>query len=142
MNVCITYYSKFGNGVKCVEYVGESLKKKGNQVELLSVKAVKPDSLPSADLYIFSSPTRFGRPSGKMKKFLKELKIGNAEAKYALMGTFWEGQSKTIDILSQIMDEKGMTRACEGVLVKVGKIKGPLADDYQKTLDSFVEKLS
>jgi len=45
MKVCIAYYSRFGNGKKCAEYVEETLKKKGHPVELFSVTGVRAEFL-------------------------------------------------------------------------------------------------
>ena len=71
MKINITYHTKFGNGKKCVDYLNGVLVSKGHETAVFSVLEAKPDSLPPVDLYIFSSPTHIGKPSGKMKKFLK-----------------------------------------------------------------------
>ena len=55
MRICIAYESVYGNGKKCVDYLEKLLRAKGNNTQTLSIRNVKPDSLPSADLYIFSS---------------------------------------------------------------------------------------
>ena len=72
MKVCIAYESKFGSGKKLVEHMETTISKKGHDVETFSVRETKPDSLPNADIYIFSSPTHMCEPPGKMKKFLKK----------------------------------------------------------------------
>jgi flavodoxin len=72
MKVCIAYESKYGNGKKCMEYLQSVMSKKGHNVEMFSIHEKKPTSAPSANLYVFSSPTQIGGPAGKMKKFLKK----------------------------------------------------------------------
>ena len=58
MNINIIYESQFGNGKKVVEELAAILKENGQDVDLFPVAKTKPDELPEADLYIFSSPTR------------------------------------------------------------------------------------
>lgn len=142
MKVCIAYYSRFGNGKKCVEYVGETLKQKGHSVELFSVTGVRADSLPAADLYIFSSPTQIGNPPGKIKRFLKKLKLPSAAAKYALISTCADENNQVIPKLSEILDNKGHQKAAAGVQIKVVGLKGPLEENYTQKLDYFIGELS
>ena len=87
MKVCIAYESKYGNGKKCMEYLQSVMSKKGHNVEMFSIHEKKPTSVPSANLYVFSSPTQIGGPAGKMKKFLKKMQITQEGAKYALVTT-------------------------------------------------------
>ena len=72
MKVCIAYETKYGNGKKCMEYLQNVIIKKGHNVEMFSIREKEPTSVPSADLYVFSSPTRIGNLAGKMKKFLNK----------------------------------------------------------------------
>ena len=46
----------------------------------------KPKELPSADLYIFGSPTHFGKAPGSMVRFLKKLDLPSG-TKYAVFAT-------------------------------------------------------
>ena len=110
MKVCIAYESKFGNGKKLVDHVQTTLSKNGHNVETCSVREVSPDSLPNADLYIFSSPTHVGGPPGKMKKFLKNLKINQEGAKYTLMATSMDPNAKTLQKMEQLLQSKGIAK--------------------------------
>jgi len=142
MKVCIVYYSRFGNGKKCAEYVEETLKQNGHSVELFSVTGVRADSLPVADLFIFSSPTQIGNPPGKIRRFLRKLKLPLAAAKYALISTCADENNQVLPKLSEILDKKGLQKAAAGVKIKVLGLKGPLEENYTQKLDSFVQKLS
>jgi len=141
MKVYIAYESKYGNGKKCVEYLKEAITTKGHSVETSSIHEIKSKSLPNADLYIFSSPTHIGRPPRKMKKFLNNLEIPQEEAKYTTMVTHMDPKAKTLQIIDDLLQPKGMTKVSNGVKIMVTGLKGPLEDDYEKKLDAFVNEI-
>ncbi len=141
MKVCIAYDSKYGNGKKLVEHMQNTMSKKDHEVETYSVREINPDSLPNADVYIFSSPTHIGRPSGKMKKFLNKLEINQDGAKYSLIATYKDPNPKTLQKMEEILQTKGMTKISEGVFIKVNGMKGPLEEGYEKKLEEFTNKI-
>ena len=141
MKVCIAYESKFGNGKKLVEHMQTTISKKGHDVETYSISETKPDSLPNADIYIFSSPTHIGGPPGKMKKFLKKLVINQEGAKYVLMETYLYPNSKTLQKMEELLRPKGMKKVSNGISLKVKGIKGPLEDGYEEKLEEFNKKI-
>ena len=141
MKVCIAYESKFGNGKKCVDYLHGAIIKKGHEVQTFSVREVKPNSLPQADLYIFSSPTHIGSPPGKIKKFLKKLEIKQEGAKYALITTHMDPNAKTLQKMEELIKPKGMTKVTDGLKIKVTGMKGPLEEGYEQKLEDFATKI-
>lgn len=141
MKVYIAYESKYGNGKKCVEYLKEAITTKGHSVETSSIHEIKSKSLPNADLYIFSSPTHIGRPPRKMKKFLNNLEIPQEEAKYTTIVTHMDPKAKTLQIIDDLLQPKGMTKVSDGVRIRVTGLKGPLEDGYEKKLDAFVNEI-
>jgi flavodoxin len=141
MKVCIAYESRFGNGKKLVEHMQRTISKKGHDVEIYSIRETKPDSLPNVDVYIFSSPTQIGGPPGKMKKFLKKLKINQEGARYALMETYMYPESKTLQKMEEILQSKGMTKISDEVSIKVNGMKGPLEEGYEEKLEEFIKKI-
>lgn len=141
MKVCIAYDSKYGNGKKLVEYIQTVVSKKGHDVEAYSVREINPGSLPDADVYIFSSPTHIGRPSGKMKKFLKKLEIDQDGSKYGLMATYKDPNPRTLEKMEEILHTKGMKMISEGVFIKVNGMKGPLKEGYEEKIDEFTSKI-
>jgi hypothetical protein len=46
----------------------------------------RPQRLPTADLYLFSSPGRMGKPIGGMRQFLKKVRLP-AGTKYVILTT-------------------------------------------------------
>jgi flavodoxin len=141
MKVCIAYESKFGNGKKLAEHIQTTISKKGHDVETYSIRDIKPDSLPKADVYIFSSPTHIGRPPGKMKKFLNKLEINQEGAKYALLSTYMDPKSKTLQKMEELLQPKGMTKVSDGISIKVNGMKGPLEEGYEEKLEEFTKKI-
>ncbi len=145
MKVYIAYESKYGNGKKCVEHLQGVISKKGHDVETSSIREIKPNSLPQADLYIFSSPTHIGNPPMKMRKFLKNLEIKQEGAKYALMATCMDAKfydrTKALQVMEDLLQPSGMTKASDGVKIKVTGMKGPLETGYEEKLDAFVKEI-
>ncbi|UCD14334.1 MAG: hypothetical protein JSW60_02665 [Thermoplasmatales archaeon] len=141
MKVYIAYESKYGNGKKCVEHLQTAIKKKGHNVEASPINEIKTDSLPPAELYIFSTPTHVGRPPRKMRKFLKKLEMGQEDAKYALMTTCMDYNTRSLEIMEDFLQPKKINKVSKGIKIKVGGIKGPLESSYQEKLDSFVEEI-
>jgi len=141
MKVCIAYESKYGNGKKCVEHLEKTIRAKGHNVEVYSIREIKPDSLPEANLYVFSAPTHMGGPPRKMKKFLKNLNIKTEGAKYSLIATCMDTNMKTLDKMTELIQPHGLTKLTEGIKVKVNGMKGPLWDGYEKQLDVFANQI-
>jgi hypothetical protein len=54
--------SKFGNGAMVAEEFKQQMSLKGVAVDIHHIREIKPKDVPSADLYVFSSPGRMGRP--------------------------------------------------------------------------------
>lgn len=137
MKVCIVYESKYGNGKKCVEYLQDIISRKGHEVEIFSIREIKPKSLPQVDFYIFSAPTHIGNPPRKMKKFLKRLEI---RGKYPLITTYLDPKTKTLEKMEEILQTKGMTKV-SSIKIKVNGMKGPLEDNYKQKLEEFATKI-
>ena len=56
----------------------------GVAVEVHHIQELNPTEVPPADLYVFSSPGRMGKPIGRMRRFLRKLNLA-VGAKYALL---------------------------------------------------------
>jgi multimeric flavodoxin WrbA len=142
MKVCIAYDSKYGNGKKSMEYLHDVITKKGHKVEMFSIYEIKPTSIPFADLYIFSSPTQMGRPSGNMKRFLKNIQITNEKAKYALVTTCMSPpNTKCLQKMEKLLSLKEISKISDGLMIKVTSMKGPLDSGYEEKLDTFANKV-
>ena len=84
----IEYYhaSKYGNGAMIAEEFKKQMAAREVIVNIQHVRDVKPNQIPATDLYIFSSPGRFGKPIGDMQHFLKKSNLPRG-TKYAVMVT-------------------------------------------------------
>ena len=141
MKVCVAYESKYGNGKMCVEHLEKTIRAKGHNVEVFSIREVKPNLLPQADLYVFSTPTHIGGPPGKMKKFLKKLDIKQKGAKYSLITTCMDPNSKALEKMTALLQPHGLTKAADGIKIKVNGMKGPLAEGYEKQIEGFANNI-
>ncbi|MBC8387739.1 MAG: flavodoxin family protein [Actinobacteria bacterium] len=141
MKINITYTSKFGNGKKCVEELKGILEKKGQEVEVFSISETKPNKLPEADIYIFSSPVRMFVLPLKMRGFLKRFKPLKSDSKYALMTTYITQEPMAFAKMDKLLEGKGMKKVTTGFCAKVKEIKGPLEEGYRKKLEDFAEEL-
>ena len=86
MNIEYVHASKFGNGAKVADRFRQDMAGAGVEVSVHHVSDVEPTHLPPADLYVFSSPGRMGRPIGSIRRLLKRLQLP-AGTRYALLTT-------------------------------------------------------
>ena len=84
MKIEYLHASKYGNGTMVAEEFSKQMAAKGVTVEVHHIRDAKPKELPPADLYLFSSPGRFGKPIGGMRRFLKKLELP-AGTRYAIL---------------------------------------------------------
>jgi menaquinone-dependent protoporphyrinogen IX oxidase len=156
MKVEILHASKFGNGATVAEELGKDMAAKGATVNVHHVKEVKAKELPAADLYVFGSPGRIGKPIGKMRRFLKKAALPSG-AKVALFATEpiskpdkKTGKVKTpeevekwnhiLSIMTELIQEKGAVKVAETKFYVVD-MKGPLEDGWQKKVEDFASLL-
>lgn len=144
MKVCILYDSKYGNGKTCMEHLGSLIKNNGHEVDIFSVKEIKPSSIPEAGLYVFSAPTHFGDVSKKMKGFIKKID-GKDGKKYLVINTCLAPENvkenKATDTMEMILEEKGMKKAIESVRIKVEGLKGPADNNSHNQLKELAEEI-
>lgn len=129
---------------------------KGVTVNIHHVRDVKPKKMPPADLYLFSSPGRMGKPRGCIRRFLKKLKLPSG-TKYALLITESAPQpnkktgrmpteeemakwQRVIPGMNKILQEKGFVKVAEEK-VQVEGIKGPLEEGWQKKVEAFAYRI-
>jgi flavodoxin len=156
MNIAYFHASHYGNGAKVAEEFKQQMSARGTTVTVHHVKEIKPKEVPPADLYIFSSPGRLGKPIGDMRKFLKKAALPTG-AKYALLTTEGEPQpdkktgklpteeelakwQKVRPVMNQMLQEKGLVKIAEEKIYVTG-MKGPLEEGWQKKVEEFVKQL-
>lgn len=156
MKIEIYFESKFGNGKRVVEKLAEDLTSKGYVVGLHHIDGVSPKEMPPVDLYVFSSPTRLGKPVGSMRRFTKKVKAPQG-AKYALIATHgaakpnkktglmptpeeMEKWQRTLPIMEEILSQKGMVKIAD-LKVYVLDLKGPLEEGWESKVAAFADQV-
>jgi menaquinone-dependent protoporphyrinogen IX oxidase len=156
MNIEYFHASKHGNGAKIAEEFQRQMAAKGVTVNVHHVKNMKPKEIPPADLYIFSSPGRFGKPIGDMRGFLKKANLLSG-TKYAALVTELAPEpeksirmptteeelgkcQRVIPIINEMLQKKGMVKVAEGKIFVTG-IKGPLEENWQKEVEAFASRI-
>ncbi len=129
---------------------------KGVAVEVHHIDDMKKVELSPADLYVFSSPGRFGKPIKGMQRFLKEVKLPQG-TKCALLTTEPAPQpdKKTgklpteeelgkcqhvLPIMDELLKEKGLVKVAQTKVYVTG-LKGPLEAGWQKKVEAFASAI-
>jgi len=157
MRIEYFHASKYGNGAAVAEEFKRQMAAKGVEVNIHHVRNTRPKELPPADLYLFSSPGRIGRPIGGMRRFLKQAALP-AGAKYAILTTEGAPQpdrktgrvpteeelarwQRVIPVMNELLQEKGLVKITEGKVLVTG-LKGPLEEGWQKKVEALVARIS
>lgn len=152
----IEYYhaSKFGNGAKVAEEFKKLMAAKGVAVNVYHIRDARPKELLSADLYIFSSPGRIGKPIGGMRRFLKKMQLP-AGSKYAVLTTEGAPQpnkktgkmpteeelarfQRVRPIMDELLQAKSLKKVADEKVLVTG-MKGPLEEGWQKKVETFAD---
>jgi hypothetical protein len=156
MKIEYLHASKYGNGAMVAAEFERQMAAKGLSVEVHHIREAKPSELPSADLYVFSSPGRRGKPIGGMRRFLRKVTLPPGTP-YALMTTEAapkpdktmgrlpaDGESSKYQrvrpIMNEILQGKGLVRVAEDK-VHVTGLKGPLQEGWQERVRGFVDRI-
>ncbi len=145
MKIEYFHASKYGNGAAVAEEFRKHMAARGVAVNVHHIREAKPGEMPAADLYLFSSPGRCGKPRWAMRRFLRKLQLP-AGTKYALLTTEMptpEERAKwqrVIPVMSEILQEKGLVKVAQGKIIVTG-LKGPLQEDWQNKVQAFASEV-
>jgi hypothetical protein len=156
MKIEYVHASKFGNGAKVAEAFREEMAGLGVEVAVHHVQDVIAKDLPPADLYVFSSPGRMGRPIGSIRRLLKRLQLP-AGARYALLTTEMApqpdkktGRMPTEDeicrfqhvrpIMHELLQARGLVPVAEEKVYVLG-MRGPLENGWQQKVAAYASLL-
>jgi menaquinone-dependent protoporphyrinogen IX oxidase len=148
--------SKFGNGAKVAAEFKSVMAAKGVDVEVHHIKQVNPAALSPADLYVFSSPGRFGKPIRSMRRFLDKVVLPSGTP-FALLTTEVApkpskktGQVPTDDevdkwqrvrpIMHEVLANKGLVSVLEDRVFVTG-LRGPLEEGWLAKVKNFAARL-
>jgi menaquinone-dependent protoporphyrinogen IX oxidase len=152
MKIEYLHASKYGNGATVAAEFKHQMAAKGVVVDVHHIREVRPTELAPADLYLFSSPGRMGRPIRGMRRYLKRVQLP-AGTRYAILTTEATpkpdrtGQMPTEEelarwqrvrpIMNEILQGKGLVKVAEDK-IHVTALKGPLEKGWQQKVESFV----
>jgi hypothetical protein len=156
MKIEYVHASKFGHGVAVAEEFRKGMTARGVAVSVRHIREADPTRLPGADLYVFSSPGRLGKPIRGMRRFLTRVTLP-AGTKYALLTTEAAprpdkktGQLPTpaeVDkwqrvrpIMNEILQGKGLVPVADDRVLVTG-LKGPLEDGWEQKVAAFASRL-
>jgi menaquinone-dependent protoporphyrinogen IX oxidase len=155
MKIEYLHASKYGNGAMVAQEFSKQMSAKGVAVDVHHIREVRPKELPAADLYLFSSPGRFGKPIRGMRRFLKQVELP-AGTRYAILTTEaaahpdqgghvpteeemtkWQ---RVRPVMNGILQGKGLVEVAEGT-VRVTEIKGPLEEGWRHKVETFAASI-
>jgi multimeric flavodoxin WrbA len=155
MKIEYLHASKYGNGAMVAQEFSQQMAAHGVTVEVHHIREARPKQLPPADLYVFSSPARFGKPIAGMRRFLKKVELPTG-TKYAILTTEAaphpdhaghvpsdEEMAKwqhVHPIMNQILQRKGLVAVAEDKVL-VTDIKGPLEEGWQHKVAAFAARI-
>ena len=125
-------------------------------VSVQHIRDANPAALAQADLYVFSSPGRMGKPKGNVRRFLRKVSL-EPGTRYAILTTQgapkpdkktgkmptqeeldrWE---RVIPIMNELLEAKGLKEVA-GEAVWVTGIKGPLEEGWQHKVAAFADQV-
>jgi menaquinone-dependent protoporphyrinogen IX oxidase len=157
MTIEYVHASKYGNGAAVAAEFKQQMAAKGVMVDVHHVREVRPTELSPADLYVFSSPGRMGKPIGGMRRFLKKVKLP-AGTGYAILTTEaapkpdkqtgrmpteaeLAKRQRVRPIMNEILEGKGLVKIAEDKVLVTG-LKGPLEEGWQKKVEAFVTQIT
>jgi multimeric flavodoxin WrbA len=146
MKIEYFHASKYGNGAMVAEEFRRRMAAKGVDVNVHHIRDAKPKEMPPADLYLFSSPGRCGKPIWRMRRFMKKAQLPSG-TKYAILTTEMptpeerDKWQRVIPVMTEILQEKGLVKVAEGKVIVTG-LKGPLEEGWQNKVEAFASQVS
>ncbi|MGE5226530.1 MAG: hypothetical protein ACM3OO_06605 [Planctomycetaceae bacterium] len=156
MKIEYVHASVHGNGAMVAEEFQQDMTSRGVAVAVHHIHDVKPKELPPADLYLFSSPGRMGKPIRGMRRFLKDVRLP-AGTRYAVLTTEMAPQpdkktgrmpteeeicrfQRVRPIMRELLQAKGLIEVAEDKVYVTG-IEGPLEEGWQEKVEAFAAQL-
>jgi flavodoxin len=132
MKGLIVFDSYFGNTKLVAEAIGEQIRADGHEAVVVSARDGRPWEL-TADILFVGSPTRLGKPSHRIRKFIKKLEEQRWSSKpMAAFDTYMAGAPNdpiASNFIHERLKEKGLNVRSPPLKCLVTGTKGPLAAD-------------
>jgi menaquinone-dependent protoporphyrinogen IX oxidase len=157
MRIEYVHASRYGNGAAVAEEFRRLMAAHGAEVQVHHVRQADPRAMGPADLYVFSSPGRMGKPTRAVRRFLKSVQLPEG-ARYALLTTEMQPRpdkktgrmpteeeiaryQKVRPTMHQLLQARGFESVGEEC-VYVTDLKGPLEEGWQRKVEAFAELLA
>ena len=157
MKIEYFHASKYGNGAMVAQGFKTIMSVENDVVNVQHIRDAHPKTMPPADLYVFSSPGRLGKPIGGMRRFLTEVRLP-AGSKYAILTTEAApkpdkktGKMPTPEeiakwlqvrpIMNELLASKHLEKVAESCVFVTG-LKGPLEEGWQEKVKDFASLVS
>jgi len=150
VKVTVVYDTKYGNTKLVAEKIVEGMREaEGIETAISDVEEVDLEDVADSDAILIGSPNHFGGPVGGVKKFIDKLGKLDLKAKWiAVFDTYigkWEKDyEKAVKKMEKRISEKtlGLKLIVPGLSIKVGGMKGPIADGELPKCKEFGEKIA
>ncbi len=131
--VIVVYKTKYGNTKKVAETIMDGMMElEGIEGYIGDVEETDPHELEGYDLTMIGSPNHIGRATRSVNKFIDEMAKASLDGKwFAVFDTCVPGDyGKAVKKMEKMLEKKlpKMRKATEGLSVKVGGMKGPIAE--------------
>ena len=156
MTIEYLHASKYGNGATVAAEFQQQMAARGVAVDVHHIREMRPNELAPADLYVFSSPGRLGKPIGGMRRFLKKLELP-AGTPYAILTTEaapkpdkktgrmpteaelarWQ---RVRPIMNEILQGKDLVHVADDA-IHVTAMRGPLEEGWQEKVEAFAARV-
>lgn len=154
MRIEYLHASKYGNGARVAEEFARQARAKGAEVAVHHIRDVDPRSLEAADLYVFSTPGRLGKPIGSVRRFLRRLELPGGTPYAVLTTELAPGPDRTgggepaepsphqrvRPIMDELLQGAGLVKTAEAAILVAGT-KGPLEDGWVTAVQRFVDEV-
>lgn len=162
MKGLVAYYTKYGNGKIIAEAIASGLQESGNEVTIINIPVKSIGG--GYDFVVVSSPTRFGKMVGPVKKFIGKNLRGDAwQGKlFIAIGTGLKaeqpveesddeglagqaegpcGPAESAEKVYAELENAGLKAVTEAQRFYVGAIKGPLLDGEKERALEFGRRI-
>jgi len=145
--VIVVYESKYGNTKRVAETIIEGM----NEIERIEAvlkepKHMEPTEVLDYDVILIGSPNHIGGPTRGIKKFIDKLgKIGLEEKVGSVFDTYLGRDfNKAVRKMEKRINDKvpGLKLITPGLSIKVGGMKGPIAEGELPKCKEFGKKLA
>ena len=145
MKGAVIYHSKYGNCEQVAKSIHKGLVDSGADAAITDVKTAAA-TLSGLVFVVIGSPTRAGRSAKAVRRFLKDLDVGDGTARFAAFGTGlakWlpKGDPIAADDIHKALEEKGLKPLAEPFRAGVSGRKGPLSDGEVERAYEYGKKL-